>query len=156
MACIIAWRTCNFVNAPREWLVCTSQVLFFSLICTKNPAAFASLIWRGSIKDGQSLGGHRVSGILKPMGQQHSKVAEAKAKDDVSAGQAQRWRTAWQDAVVQARTSTDALGQLDRLTTFVAQSPPPNAEMAALAASGLTVVESPAELGSAMATRLGV
>ena len=43
-------------------------------------------IWRGSIKDGQSLGGHRVSGILKPMGQPHSKVAEAGAGDVVAFG----------------------------------------------------------------------
>ena len=43
-------------------------------------------VWRGSIKDGQSLGGHRVSGILKPLGAQLAKVAEAKAGDVVALG----------------------------------------------------------------------
>ncbi|MSP48315.1 MAG: elongation factor G [Alphaproteobacteria bacterium] len=43
-------------------------------------------VWRGAVKDGQSLAGHRVSGILKPLGAQHTKLAEAKAGDVVAFG----------------------------------------------------------------------
>ena len=43
-------------------------------------------VWRGSIKDGQTLGGSRVSGILKPLGAQLTKVTEAKAGDIVAFG----------------------------------------------------------------------
>jgi len=50
-------------------------------------------VWRGNIKDGQSLGGHRVSGILKPFGAQHSKVAEAKAGDVVAFGRLDEVKT---------------------------------------------------------------
>ena len=50
-------------------------------------------VWRGSIKDGQSLGGHRVSGILRPLGTQHSKVGEAKPGDVVAFGRMEAVKT---------------------------------------------------------------
>jgi elongation factor G len=43
-------------------------------------------IWRGAVKDGQTLNGNRVSGILKPLGAQLSKAGEAKAGEIVAFG----------------------------------------------------------------------
>ncbi len=43
-------------------------------------------VWRGTIKDGDSLSGERVSGLFRMMGQQTEKIAEARAGEVVALG----------------------------------------------------------------------